>query len=180
MNKKPTLKIVKEATDKQKKALVDYQVGPVYFVRAPGRVMQEAPVWETGKGAKNWLARIWRDKGGQGGLGREFVAPVPIQQQGGRDRVEFYDLPDWAVEGLPIEFGADRHGQRYPDRERWYGVIAGIWEGWVALQEYTTARRAIRASEVWGQEGPHDLAEVPTEEMVSELRRRGFTVEVPG
>ena len=153
-----------------------YKLGEVQFLRVEASTILEAPILEKGKGGRNWLARIWREKCQPGGLGREFANPVPPQQSG-EDVVELYDLPDWVKAGVAIEFGADdcRTYAKYKGHWRWYGVIVGVWDDRLAVQEYTSARRAIRGSEGW-KDCRRSLSGTPTDALVEELRVRGFLV----
>lgn len=153
--------------------VTDYKIGGVFFVPVGAGALLEAPVWNDH--GRNWMAQIWRDKNMTSGLGRRFAERIPEQQTPGDER-ELYDIPEWLKPGVAIEFGADQGMGRRAHRDRWYGVVEGVWDDRIALQQYTTARRAIRASEAWkGQE--MTISHVATSVLIDEARRRGLLVQ---
>jgi len=99
-----------------------------------------APIWEKHKRGKNWSAIIAIDPSAPGGLARTFLT---------RAHGDFYYIvpPNLAVH-TPLEFGADYYsGRGRPSRRRWYGVVRSITPSTLTLEQYETARDAIKAAE---------------------------------
>lgn len=100
--------------------------------------MVEAPVYETHKRGKNWMATIEADPAAPGGLAREFI-------RNGRGRYLYIVGPE--VVGKAVEIAADytsSGGKRHP--KRWYGVVRNVTGSEITIEEYETSAAAIAAA----------------------------------
>jgi len=100
--------------------------------------MVEAPVYETHKRGKNWMATIAPDPAAPGGVARTFVP---------RGRGKYYYIVSADLVGQPVEVGADyisSGGKR--SRNRWYGVVRALTSEEIRIEHYETAAQAIAAS----------------------------------
>src|SRR4051812_2548951 len=106
--------------------------------------MTTAPVYESHKRGRNWLAKIVRDPGSPGGLGRTF-------QESAKGRY-FYFI-NRLTAGDVVEFGADYYtGAGSKKTERWYGVVAEIADDHIAFHHTDTAAQAFKlAKEIAAQ-----------------------------
>ena len=94
----------------------------------------EAPIWESRRGGRNWLAVIAANPRAPGGLDRRFLE---------RGRGEYlYLLPRDLRQGRPVEFGADLGHER----NRWYGVVVAVSDSEITLERHRTARAACAAA----------------------------------
>jgi hypothetical protein len=104
------------------------------------RALREAPVYETHKRGRNWMAQIGIDPTCPGGLSRQFAH---------RARGDYlYLIEDWMQPHVAVEFGADYYtggGKRHP--VRWYGVICEVNEEVMKVEECGTAVEAVKLSE---------------------------------
>jgi hypothetical protein len=120
---------------------------------------QDAPVYESHKRGKNWMAVIRLDPTAPNGLGRVFVPKAK-----GDDN---YYIVEGAVQaGDAIEFGADYYtGGGSKHATRWYGVVVSMTGKKIVLAETATAKKAIKlANQMKEQEQAIPLVE--------ELRRQ--------
>jgi hypothetical protein len=94
----------------------------------------QAPIWESRRGGRNWLAVISPNPRAPGGLDRRFLD---------RGRGEYlYLLNRDLRRGRPVEFGADLGH----DRNRWYGLVLSVSDSEVTLEHHRTARAACTAA----------------------------------
>lgn len=115
---------------------------------------QDAPVYESHKRGKNWMAVIRLDPTAPNGLGRVFVPKAK-----GDDN---YYIVEGAVQaGDAIEFGADYYtGGGSKQATRWYGVVVSITDKEIVLAETATAKKAIKlANQMKEQEQAIPLVE---------------------
>jgi hypothetical protein len=104
-------------------------------LRVEAGALVEAPVWESRRGGRNWLAVIAANPRSPGGLDRRFME---------RGRGEYLYLLDRVRPGQPVEFGADLGHQRI----RWYGVVVSLSDEALVLEHHRTARSACAAASV--------------------------------
>ena len=77
--------------------------------------LAEAPIWESHKRGKNWLAVITPSPAAPGGLERSFAR---------RAKGDCFFFIDDIEVGSPVEFGADYYsGGGRKSSNRWYGVL---------------------------------------------------------
>jgi hypothetical protein len=101
--------------------------------------LTEAPIFETHKRGKNWMAIISIDPTKPGGLERKFM---------NRARGEYRYLIGDLKEGDPIEFGADYYScKQRKTPKRFYGVITKITETELMIEEMKTGKGAVKYSE---------------------------------
>lgn len=104
------------------------------------RALREAPVWETHKRGRNWMAQIGIDPTCPGGLSRQFA------HRAKGDYV--YLIEEWMQPNVAVEFGADYYtgsGKKHP--VRWYGVICEVNDEVMKVEECGTAVEAVKLSE---------------------------------
>jgi len=100
----------------------------------------DAPIYESHRRGKNWLAKIRRSPTAPGGLAREFAEKAHDEY--------YYIWPEqWGI-GTPVEFGADYYsggGNKHP--HRWYGVLFDMLPGVIVLLHTKTPAKAISVGE---------------------------------
>lgn len=104
------------------------------------RALREAPVYETHKRGRNWMAQIGIDPTCPGGLSRQFAH---------RARGDYlYLIEEWMQPHVAVEFGADYYtGSGKKHQVRWYGVIRSVTETSMEVEQNSTALDAVRLSE---------------------------------
>lgn len=120
-----------------------------FTIRLECNAFVNAPIWENHKRGKNWCAIIAIDPSAPGGLARTFLT---------RAHGDYLYLlpPDLAVH-TPLEFGADYYSTLgNPSRQRWYGVVRSITPSKLTLEQYGSARNAIKAAKQLQQTTPKD------------------------
>lgn len=118
--------------------------------------LTKAPVWESHKRGRNWLAIIKLDPASPGGLERHFVT---------RAHGDYYYMADELVPGQPIEFGADYYtsGGRKNSTRRYYLIVERN-EGALFLRPCSTGKEACKAAREWAeQRNPNRKAELVAE-----------------
>ena len=141
-----------------------------YRVKIEHGAMTNAPIYEDHKRARNWLAVIRLDPKAPSGIGRKFM------EKARGDR--YFYLTDGLEVGQPVEFGADYYtGGGRKQASRWYGVVAEITEDEIVFERAADARSAVeRAKEIAAQPAESPLAKYSTDELITELRRRGIDI----
>lgn len=120
---------------------------------------QDAPIYQTHKRGKNWMAVIHQDPAQPNGLGRRFIPKA-------RGEGNYYIVEGAIKGGEPVEFGADYYtGGGSKCASRWYGVVVSISDEEIVLVNATTAKRAIKLAEEMRQA-------VPSIPSVDDLRSR--------
>ncbi|MDD3934466.1 MAG: hypothetical protein PHP55_11450 [Methanoculleus sp.] len=102
--------------------------------------MVEVPVYETHSRGKNWMATIEADPSAPGGLAREFVKT-------GRGR--YYYIVDASLVGKAVEIAGDYiSGGGNRSHRRWYGVVRGVTDSEITIEQFETPSLAIKAARV--------------------------------
>ena len=110
----------------------------IYTAPVSDGAMLGAPVYESHRRGKNWMAVIAPDPAAPGGVARTFVP---------RGRGRYYYIVSADLVGQPVEVGADyisSGGKRSP--KRWYGVVRALTSEEIRIEHYETATQAIAAS----------------------------------
>lgn len=98
----------------------------------------EVPCYESHSRGKNWFAVIGLSPSSPGGISREFQPKA---------RGEYYYMVDGLSAGQAVEFGADYYTTSgRPNRKRFYGVITSLTPDCLEVEEYETARQAVKAA----------------------------------
>jgi hypothetical protein len=114
----------------------------------------DAPVYETHKRGKNWMAVIASDPGSLGGTRREFCK---------RGNGAYYYIVTPELVGKAVEFGADYYsGSGNKSARRYYGVVLSLTDTEMRIRKYNTGRAACKAAEA--QAGPDRAALVAERE----------------
>lgn len=101
--------------------------------------LTNAPIYETHKRGKNWMAIIRIDPTSPGGLSRKFIT---------RANGEYKYLTNELKENDAIEFGADYYsGRGSKSINRWYGVIRKITNNEITIEQFETGNTACQESE---------------------------------
>jgi hypothetical protein len=97
--------------------------------------MMSAPIYETHKRGKNWMAIIAASPIAPGGLDRTFLR---------RGNGDYYYIVSDLQPNTPVEFGADYYSARgKKSTKRWYGVVKTISPGSITIEECSSGRDAI-------------------------------------
>lgn len=111
----------------------------IYAAPVRDGAMLDAPVYETHKRGKNWMATIGPDPAAPGGVARTFVP---------RGRGEYYYIVSPDLVGQPVEFGGDYYsGAGNRSAKRWYGVVRALTGEEIRIERYETATLAIAAAQ---------------------------------
>lgn len=98
--------------------------------------MMNAPVYETHKRGKNWMAIINVSPTSPGGLGRIFIK---------KGQGPYYYMTNKLKLGMPVEFGADYYNAKGSRSvKRWYGVIRELTNTKITIEQFNTGRDAIK------------------------------------
>lgn len=97
--------------------------------------MIDAPIYESHKRGRNWMAVIAPDPAAPGGVARKFVM---------RGHGRYYYIVGRDLIGKAVEFGADYYSSSGRKKScRWYGVVLTLTDSRIAIQQYEEAYRAI-------------------------------------
>lgn len=147
------------------------EITTTYSIDPDTFALMEAPVWESHKRGKNWMAVISRDATKPSGLEREFI---PVARGEGRYYLGGLDIAHRNPVPFPVEFGADYYsgsGKRHADRV--YGVVRAIRKDGLDFTRTATAYQACRlAKELSTIEVPNVLGDISTDAIGDELCRR--------
>lgn len=114
----------------------------IFIGEVENGAMLTAPVYESHRRGRNWMAVINADPSSPGGLSREFVE---------RGKGKYYYIVDEDIVGKPVEIAGDYFsgsGRRSPNR--WYGVVRALTSTEITIEEFESPDDAIKAA----QEGP--------------------------
>lgn len=112
-------------------------------------VLLEAPIWEQHYRGSNWMAVIDLDPMSPGGLSRKWLSRGKGECLYVLDQLTLFD---------PIEFGADYTtcaGTK--KRDRWYGVVTAITEGFLLIERCSSGAKAVVRSKL-ARTSPSDRA----------------------
>lgn len=115
--------------------------------------MVEAPIFETHRRGRNWMATINENPRAPWGIERKFIP---------RGKGRFLYIVGESLVGSPIEFGADYFsgsGNRTP--KRWFGVVREVTPDKIVIEEFSSPQEAINAATALRttMNNKHDLKE---------------------